>query len=148
MAKLTISNTHPQLDGEYELDLANAGFTKTEYHLMKKNVGVVVGDLMPGSPVDMNVMTAFALVMLRRAGKEHLFSAYMETTDEQAVWDFGNEVGEDDALPPVLPQAKPPENGQGDVVELSAGSKSSGPNTSASSDDSQATRLPLTGSQP
>jgi hypothetical protein len=104
MAKLTINASgNPQLDGEYEIDLT-AGFTKAEYHLMKKNVGVVVGDMLPGKEIDMNVMTAFALVALRRANKEHLFPLYMETTEEQTNWEFNeDEAGEDDALPRPQP---------------------------------------------
>lgn len=102
MAKLIIRDAFPpELNGEYDITLEN-GFTKAEYFLMKKHVDVVVDQFRIGSPVDANVLTAWGLVMLRRAGKEHLFPAYMETTDAQTVWQFDEkEVGEDPAVPPV-----------------------------------------------
>jgi hypothetical protein len=100
MAKLTITGTVPQLDGEYELDLT-AGFTKREYYLMKQKVGVVAGDLAPGSPIDMNILTAFGIVVLERNGLSAYLPMFMETTDNQTDWDFDDaEAGEDDALPP------------------------------------------------
>jgi hypothetical protein len=128
MAKLTIKDT-PGLDGEYEIDLT-AGFTKAEYYLMKKRVGVVIGDLTPGSPIDMNVMTAFGLVLLERAGKGHLAEVFMQTTDAQTDWDWEDaEVTEDDALPPA--------SESGSVTRPSLESESSGASTNGSSDDSQ-----------
>jgi hypothetical protein len=139
MAKLTIKDTpSPELNGEYELDLA-AGFTKAEYFIMKKHVGVVLGDMAVGLPIDANVMTAWGLVVLKRAGKEHLFPYFMETNDEQAGWDFTKEeAGEDDALPPVsalVEDEKP-----------NVPSESSGPNTNGDSEDSLAMIPPPTGS--
>lgn len=102
MAKLTIKDTpFSELNGEYELDLAG-GYTKMEYFIMKKHVGVVIGDMAPGSAIDANVMTAWGLVVLKRAGKEHLFRPFMETTDAQTEWDFAEEEAEDDALPPAI----------------------------------------------
>lgn len=149
MAKLTIRGTHPQLDGEYELDLTNNSFTKAEYYLMKKNVGVVVGDMQAGMPIDMNLLTAWGLVALRRAGKEHLFPVYMDTTEEQAQWEFPeDEVAEDDALPPASPQPKPTGSGPGDVVTLHERNEPSGPSTSSGSDDSQEIPPQAIGSQP
>jgi hypothetical protein len=100
MAKLIIKNTdHPDLNGEYDIDLAG-GFTKAEYFVMKKHVDVVVGDMVPGAKIDQNVMTGWGLVALRRAGKEHLFPLYMDTTDEQTEWSF-DEAEVEDAGPPA-----------------------------------------------
>lgn len=100
MARLTIRNTdNPDLNGEYDMDLA-AGFTKAEYFVMKKHVDVVVGDMAPGAKIDQNVMTAWGLVALRRAGKEHLFPLFMDTRDDQTEWSF-DEAEVEDSNPPA-----------------------------------------------
>jgi hypothetical protein len=140
MAKLVIRNTHPNLDGEYDLDLAG-GFTKAEYHIMKKNVGVTVNDMMPGSGIDMNVMTAWGLVALRRAGKEHLFPAFMDTTDDQTNWEFDEDEVEEDAAVPTM-------SGSDDAAKPNEPSEPSGSNTNGAS-DARLEIIPLaTGSPP
>jgi hypothetical protein len=138
MAKLTISSTHPNLDGTYELELAG-GFTKAEYYMMKKNVGVTVNDMMPGSGIDMNVMTAWGLVAIRRAGKEHLFAAFMDTTDEQTTWDFDEDEVEEDAALPTM-------SGSDDAAKPNEPSGSSGPSTNGASDVSLEIHPVATGS--
>jgi len=111
VAKLIINAGHSGLDGEYELDSKNGGFnfTKAEWYLMKKNVGVVVGDFAPGQPMDVSVMTALGLVLLRRAGKETLFDAFMETTDSETTWEWdSSEVVEvPDAVDPPIGSGSP-----------------------------------------
>ncbi len=128
MAKLTIRDTHPNLDGDYDLDLAS-GFTKAEYYIMQKNVGVLADDMMPGSRINMNVMTAWGLVAIRRAGKEHLFPVYMDTNDNQTAWEFDDEeAGEDEQLPTL--------SGSSEPGKPSGPSEPSGPNTNGASDGS------------
>jgi hypothetical protein len=140
MAKLTIRNTHPNLDGDYELELAN-GFTKTEYFIMQKHVGVLADDMLPGSRINVNVMTAWGLVAIRRAGKEHLFPLYMDTDDTQTAWEFDEEeAGEDPAVPTM--------SGSGEPVEPNVRSESSGPSTNGGSDVSLAVIPPAIGSPP
>jgi hypothetical protein len=137
MAKLTITGTVPQLDGEYELDLS-AGFTKQEYFLMKQKVGVVAGDLAPGAPIDMNVLTAFGIVVLARNDLSAYLPMFMETTDTQTDWDFDEaEVGEDDALPPPSAPA---------ATEDSVGSSTISGGSSEPSGASQGDDLSRTGS--
>ena len=140
MATLTISSTHPNLDGTYELELAG-GFTKAEYYVMKKNVGVTVSDMLPGSGIDMNVMTAWGLVALRRAGKEYLFSTFMDTTDEQTTWEFDEDEVEEDAALPTM-------SGSDDAAKPNEPSGSSGPNTNGASDVSLEIHPRATGLQP
>lgn len=125
MAKLVIRNTHPNLDGVYEFDPV-AGFNKTEWYLMKKHVGVVVDDMMPGKPVDMNVMTAWGLVVLHRAGKDHLFPAYMNTNDDQAKWEFDEDEVADESVPTL--------SGSGESGTPPELSEPSGPSTNGGSD--------------
>jgi hypothetical protein len=138
MAKLTIQGTVPQLDGEYELDLA-AGFTKHEYFLMKQKVGVVAGDLAPGAPIDMNVLTAFGIVTLERHGLAAYIPAFMETTDVQTDWDFDEaEASEDDALPP----SNEPDANYGSAGSSTSSGESSEP-SGASPDDDQKPTGPL-----
>jgi hypothetical protein len=139
MAKLVIRDTHPNLDGEYEYDLSD-GFNGDEWYLMKKHVGVVTADVLPGAPLDMNVLNGFGLVFLHRAGKDHLFPAFMAAKDAQKVWDMEDEATEDETVPTMSGSADsgtPPEQ-----------SEPSGPSTNGGSDATLEIVPLATGSQP
>lgn len=138
MAKLKIKETgNAHLDGEYELDFAR-GYTKTEYFLMKSKVGIVIDDLQPGSRVDANVLTAWGIVALHRAQKDHLIPAFMETDDSQTDWDFDTAEVEDKG------DGRPPESS---VSETSSENGSSGVTTRDDSVASPETPRLLTGVQ-
>lgn len=141
MAKLKITTGNPDLDGEYELDLTEGyDFTKNEWFLINNRVGVTIADMVPGSKLNMNVMTALGLVVLARADKERLFDAFMATKDSQTVWEWDEAEVEDDALPT---QSEPSESS-------ATGSENgtSGPSTNGSSDISQDEIPAVTGSPP
>jgi hypothetical protein len=147
MAKLVINSGNRFLDGEYELDLSEGfKFTKTEWFLMKRRVGVVTEDLRPGSPLDMSVKTALGLVALHRAGKEHLFDTFMDTTDDQTVWEWGDDEVMDTGQEGE--ESLPPKTGSESPVSESTKNESSGPSTDSDSESSQAATPPATGSPP
>lgn len=139
MAKLVIRSGNQFLDGEYELDLSQGfNFTKTEWFLMKRKVGVVVDDMRPGAPLDMSVMTGLGLVALHRAGKEHLLDTFMETTDDQTDWVWAaGEVADTDDVDPQI--------GSGSSASAEMKNGSSGPSTGSDSEPSPAAGHPATG---
>lgn len=135
MAKLVLKGVLPDVDGSYDFDLAD-GFTKAEWHTIKTLAGVLpLGfvDALRGGDQDLYV--AIAVIALERAGK----SVLPEMFDQAKGGWLAFEGEERDARPPSMtsePSEKPP-----------AGSGSSGPTTSESSDVSQATGRSRTGDQ-
>jgi hypothetical protein len=99
MAKMVIGEDVPQIAGEYEIVLPP--WTKREWHMIKKETGIVAGEFGdPDAKMDMNQMTALALVALGRAGKGHLAPLLWETDDEQVTFDFSEEEAAEKAIPP------------------------------------------------
>ena len=76
MSKLVIDGVFG-LDGEYEADLSY--FTNRELHQIKKQTGIRAGEFSEAfTSGDNDVMVAFAVVILNRAGKEGA---------EELLWD-------------------------------------------------------------
>lgn len=143
MAKLTITAGNPRLDGEYEIDLSGGfNFTKNEWFMIHKRVGVTIENFRSGAPIDMNTITALGLIMLQRAGKEELFDAFMETNDAQTSWEWETaEAGEEDAATSPLTQ----QTSNGFDADENSRSDGSGPSTNELSDISPGVILGATG---
>ena len=71
MLEITLDGIHPGLDGSYHLDLAGENLTAGELHEIKKLTGLRVGEFEEAAEArDTDLVVAFALVALRRAGKK------------------------------------------------------------------------------
>jgi hypothetical protein len=101
MPTMIIRGADPRLDGEYEIKMPP--WTKREWHLVKRQTGVIASDFVAGDDgqvrTDMNLLTAIGLVSLHRAGKDDLIPLFWETADDQVDFDFSDEAA--DAGPPT-----------------------------------------------
>jgi hypothetical protein len=110
MAKLKIAGV-PPLDGDYDLDIS--AFTNRELHTIKEIAGVRAGELKAAMEAsDNDLVVAFAVIVLRRAGKQ---------VHPDQLWDaelgaISFEVGETEVVerPPVLASPSGIENGPAD----------------------------------
>ena len=103
MAKIVIRDI-PGLNGEYDLDLGR--FRNDELRLIKKEAGVRAGEIEEAMrALDNDLVISFALIALKRAGKDVPPSALWEADVGSVSMDFSDEEA-DDVDPPA--QGSPP----------------------------------------
>jgi hypothetical protein len=126
MPKMIIRGADPRIDGEYEVTMPP--WTKREWHLVKKQVGVIASDFVAGDDgqvqTDMNLLTAIGLVTLHRADKDALFPLFWETADDQVEFDFSDV--EADAGPPAETPTGSPASTSGSSERSGSGSNGTG----------------------
>lgn len=132
MSKMTIKDTGTLLDDTYEA--AFPPWTKREWYLVKQETDVIASDFVNSNPkhVDMNLLTAIGIVALHRAGKANLIELFWNTTDEQVVFDFTDDVDDDDEAGADPLATKP---STGDTEPKSAESTGNGGNTDGDHSD-------------
>lgn len=122
MAKLTVKGV-PPLDGDYPLDVST--FTNRELHTIKEVSGVRAGELKAAmEAADNDLVVAFAIIVVRRAGK---------TVDPEQFWeaDVGAitvDLTDEEAAerPPASASPSGNENRPGDTDEPNGGTAPSG----------------------
>lgn len=120
----------PPYDGEYPIDFET--LTMGELHTLKRVAGVRVGEIGDALAAgDSDVVVAFALIAMQRAGKE---------VDEQAIWkatidSISVEIADrGDAVPPAGAASEPP---------TSSGSSSEPPSDENPENDPSFTGVPV-----
>lgn len=111
------------LDGTYDLDLGK--FQNEELHTIKKITGVRAGELEDAIQAgDNDLMVAFAVIALRRAGRQ-VDASHLWKADVGAITvDFGE--AEEEVRPPTLPPEPGHESSDEGANGQSSSSKDSG----------------------
>lgn len=101
----------PSLDGEYELDVNR--FTNLELHIIKQEAGVRAGEIEEAwTAKDNDVIVAFVLIALRRAGKGEvaaLRDSVWEADTGSIKLDLTREEREQQEADEKIPPASEPE---------------------------------------
>jgi len=138
LPKLTIRDTGPLLDGDYEL--AMPPYTQKEWHQIKSRTGLRPLDLEDAwQSGDPDVMAAFAWVSATRAGKEPnmAWNALGELdVFTSLTFDFGEEEEEEPVpLEPTTPtDTEPASEPEPDDSTGNSGATTNGPSESLVSD--------------
>ncbi len=97
MANVVIKNV-PGIDGSYELELGR--FTLGELHVIKKQAGVRAGEIEDAMRAgDTDLLVAFALIALKRAGREIAPERLWEADSAGIELDLSDELEEEEATP-------------------------------------------------
>jgi hypothetical protein len=130
MSKLLIEGV-PPYDGGYDLDLA--GFTGRELHTIKEISGVRGGELQEALQAgDYDLVVAFAVIVLRRAGKDVDPDEIMNAEVGAITVDLETQATEEEERPPATATPGGEENSNDGVANDNAGTTTSG---SPSTDD-------------
>lgn len=145
MSKLVIDGVFG-LDGEYEADLSY--FTNRELHQIKKQTGIRAGEFSEAfASGDNDVMVAFAVVILNRAGKEGAEDLLWDAKAGSVTLLLDDEDEEGDAGEGGV-GARPPDSPTTSGPESSPDADSSGSDENEPSTETSPTPLALLESDP
>lgn len=136
-SQIRISDVHPQIDGEYPIDLGN--LTNRDFHDIKRIASVRSQELTEAfAKGDTDLFVAFAVIALRHAGKPSV---------DDALWDaeMGKIVfvaGDEEAVEQLPPASAPPSEMQN---EHGGGNEQNEKKPSSGQDSNGATDIPGSG---
>lgn len=129
MAKLIISEISG-INGEYDADVSY--FTNRELHEIKKSTGLRAGEFGEAfDEGDNDILVAFAVVMLKRAGVQGAETAIWDAKSGNISFDFTEDEAAAEA---ALPLDRPQSSESPTAEETSADSNNSGDSSPTSSD--------------